>query len=233
MWEHKSSNKRSFPEPFLGKITEWSAFTRHRWLQECGQVVRIGPNKLLFGDLKSIKDIYGQKSTICQKYREFYEPFSVTGARNVFSSLDRLEHSRIRRLLSHAFSMSSIVKLEPQLVVHIERFLQIIEGSPQPVDLFHLVHHLFLDIVIELSFDKSFNCLVGEYSQEAKDTYSFLNITALKGMFPWIEWAPTEFVRDAVQGRSRLTKFARQCVDEVISKIYGRFRMLLHHIFQP
>lgn len=55
---------------------------------------------------------------------------------------------------------------------------------------------MFLDIVSELSFDSSFNCLQGDFVKQAEDADRVQNIAALKGIFPLVGWVPTSFIQD-------------------------------------
>lgn len=212
-----------YPGPWLGKVTEWNTIiaslrgestrARHAWSQLYGPgPVRIGPNELLFSDLASIKDIYGQTSSICIKDEAFYGPFTVCGARNVFNSYDRNEHARIRRLFSHAFSMAEIKKMQGRIVPIINKCLDVISSgsSSSAVNLYEPFLHLFLDIISELSFDESFNTLEGKLLQEAGWADQLQNISSLVGMVPFIEWIPAEFVQEAVKARELMIEFARQ-----------------------
>ncbi|OAG45114.1 hypothetical protein AYO21_00462 [Fonsecaea monophora] len=226
IWFHPLAK---FPGPFWGKLTEWNTIlasvrgestrTRHAWSTKYGDVVRIGPNELLFGDIASVKDIYGQSSNPCLKDPGFYGAFTVTGATNVFNALDREDHARIRRLLSHAFAMSEIKKTQSRLIPIMERALEIIESSPQPVNVYNPFNHMFLDIISELAFDKCFNNLQGEYIQEAKDADAVQNISALRGMFPFVEWLPTTYVQEAVKARPRLIQFARSRIQDFRARL--------------
>lgn len=213
-----------YPGPFWGKITEWntviaslqgeSTRTRHAWSQKYGPgPVRIGPNELLFSDIPSIKDIYGQTSSICIKDPAFYGPFTVCGARNVFNSYDRGEHARIRRLFSHAFSMAEIKKTQARIVPIINKCLDIIGNSPQPVNLYEPFSHLFLDVISELSFDETFDTLGGRLITEAGWADQLQNISALVGMVPFLEWIPAAFIQEAVRARPLMINFARQRIN--------------------
>ncbi|KAK4937367.1 hypothetical protein LTR10_021976 [Elasticomyces elasticus] len=226
VWLHPLAN---FPGPFLGKFTEWNTIlpsvrgestrTRHAWSLEYGDVVRIGPNELLFGGIESVKDIYGQTSNPCLKDPDFYRGFTVTGANNVLNAMERVEHARIRRLLSHAFAMAEIKKTQPRLIPIMERGLDVIESSPQPVNVYDPLNHMFLDVVSELSFDKCFNNLQGECIREAKYADDVQNISALRGMFPFVEWLPTTYVQDAVKARPRLIQFARSRIEDFRARL--------------
>ena len=211
-----------FPGPFWGKLTEWNTiwptlrgdgtFTRHKWLQEYGSVVRVGPNEVMFGDLPSVKDIYGQSSNPCLKDPSFYDGFTCTGVPNVLNMIDRKEHARVRRLQSHAFSMKEVVKNETQILAVIEKCLRKMESEPQPVNMYTMMNHLYADIVSKLSFGRSFGCLDGEGVQEAEDADNFPTVPVMKGFFPWIEYVPATIIQESLRGRPRLVNLARNAI---------------------
>lgn len=231
----------AYPGPWLGRLTEWntvlaslggeSTRTRHAWSRGYGPgPVRIGPNELLFSDLASVRDIYGQSSRPCLKDPAFYRPFTVCGARNVFNSFERAEHARIRRLFAHAFSLAEVRKMQGRVAPILGKFLDVLEAAQQqrqrqpddasqPVDLYEPMSRLFVDIISELSFDESFDTLGGHLVEEARWADQLQNISALVGMVPFIEWLPVQFVQEAVKARPRMIEFARQRIEEFRARL--------------
>ena len=57
--------------------------------------------------------------------------YKVLSARapNTLTMQDKLQHSRRRRVLSQAFSESSLRKFQPVIQARIDRFLQVIRGG--------------------------------------------------------------------------------------------------------
>ncbi|KAF4552798.1 Cytochrome P450-like protein 12 [Elsinoe fawcettii] len=219
-----------FPGPLLCKITEWnlnstsllgnSTKVRHDWLQKYGDVVRVAPNELDFGNMASVKDIYGQSSDMPEKDVGFYRHFSITGPPNLVSSSWKPEHSRIRRLTSHAFAFKTVMAFEDRQLKHVERYFETLMPMQQPVDIYNHTHSLYLDIISDLSFDKCFNCLEDEEaSHEAKDAERAVMIATVKAMIPFAELIPLEFIREGSKARPRLTKFARACVSDLQRRI--------------
>lgn len=220
----------SHPGPLLNKLTTWptlsaslrgeSTFTRHLWALQYGPgPVRIGPNELLFSDLPSVKDIYGQSSQPCLKDPDFYGPFTVCGARNVFNSFERHEHARIRRGFAHAFSVGEVRRMQARVSPIIDKCLGLLssrggEKKGESVDLFEPFSRLFVDIISELSFDASFDTLGGNLLTEAGWADQLQNVSALRGMMPWVEWLPVEFVQEAVRARPLMIEFARKRIEE-------------------
>ncbi|KAK2601236.1 hypothetical protein N8I77_010700 [Diaporthe amygdali] len=213
----------AYPGPWLGRFTEWntvlaslsgeSTRIRHAWSQRYGPgPVRIGPNELLFSDLASVKDIYGQSSRPCLKDPSFYGPFTVCGVRNVFNSFERADHARIRRLFAHAFSLAEVRKMQGRVAPILGKCLDGLEAA-QPVDLYEPLSRLFVDIISELSFDESFDTLGGHLVDESGWADQLQNISALLGMVPFIEWLPVGFVQEAVRARPLMIEFARQRIE--------------------
>lgn len=216
-----------YPGPWLGRLTEWnttlaslageSTRARHAWALRHGPgPVRVGPGELLFSDAASVRDIYGQASSAgaCVKDPAFYGPFTVCGARNVFNALDRAEHARVRRLFSRAFSAAEVRAAQGRVVPIIEKCLGLLgraaQQQQQPVDLYEPFSRMFLDVISELSFDRSFDTLGGNLLTEARWADQLQNISALVGMCPFIEWVPVGFVQEAVRARPLMIEFARE-----------------------
>jgi hypothetical protein len=80
-----------------------------------GSVVRVAPNELSFNTEQSFRDIYGLclgRDTFVKS--TFYEggSFAAKGVHSIVSERDPVVHGQMRRLLSHAFSKSSLLEQE-------------------------------------------------------------------------------------------------------------------------
>jgi len=109
-----------------------------------GDVVRFSPNEVSFisGDT-AWPDIYGFRigkmkgHTSFQKDPTWYPP----PARNVHSiiTVDDANHSRVRKILSHAFSEKALAQQETLLQQYADqlvgRLQEVTDASPNPVDL--------------------------------------------------------------------------------------------------
>jgi hypothetical protein len=110
IWFHPLAG---YSGPLLGRFTDfltvYSIFQKSRtfdqseYLKTHGSPVRIGTNHLVYSDMQSWVDIYGQSSNPCLKHGEVYDGFTVTGSENILKVTDRHQHSRLRRLVSHSF----------------------------------------------------------------------------------------------------------------------------------
>lgn len=131
--------------------------------QQYGDVVRIAPDELSFIDGEAWKPIYGTRVGHGQKSKDhrFYSP-TAGGAPSIIVSNDA-DHSRFRRLLSHAFSDSSLRGQEPIIKGYVDLLMQRlhenIEGGTKTVDMVAWYNFTTFDIIGDLAFGESFDCL--------------------------------------------------------------------------
>lgn len=218
-----------YPGPTAAKITSLymtafaatgkATYKRYDLHRKYGSVIRTGPNELCFADLHSIKDIYGQSTEPCPKAPFFYDGFTLTGTHSVFSSTDRTEHARMRRLLSHGLSQQGVLKFKEEIVGIIKQFTGRVRASSQVVDIHDLVHHLYLDITSQLSFAKSFHILEGAPQQGSKDIETYFSIAPLFGVFPITKYLPFGLFRAARETRPRIIKFVQTCIDDFRERV--------------
>ncbi|KAB8221472.1 cytochrome P450 [Aspergillus novoparasiticus] len=84
-------------------------------------IIRVAPNILSFRDVKAIKDIYGFGSP-CQKH-EMYKLQNGEGHMNILNVIDREDHNRKRRMLSHAFSTKNLESWEFKIANKVEKLV--------------------------------------------------------------------------------------------------------------
>ncbi|CAI7613872.1 unnamed protein product [Penicillium glandicola] len=166
-----------FPGPTLAAMSnlpyfKWSVSGElHSKIQELhnryGDVVRIRPNALTYRDAQAWVDIYGNLKPgkpSCSKDPEFYIPSSSGSAANLINSND-LDHTRQKRLLTHAFSDRSLREQESLIMGHIDTFISRLRDSAgghvdnTPVDMIRWLNSLTFDIIGNLAFGEGFGCL--------------------------------------------------------------------------
>lgn len=120
-----------YPGPFLAKLTDLYS-TYHAWKgdrhlefwrchEKYGPIVRFGPNSLSFNSNTALKDVYGHKANV--RKSDFYSAFPATkDAYSTHSAIDRAQHARKRRVLSHAFSDVAIRSMENHVLAHVRQF---------------------------------------------------------------------------------------------------------------
>ncbi|KAJ9614975.1 hypothetical protein H2200_001049 [Cladophialophora chaetospira] len=235
-----------YPGPFLGKISEFYSFlgvwrndrtiSQYRMLQKYGSPVRFSSNELVFSDVKSVSEIYGQSSLLPEKERTVSEALSATGQPNVLNIVDRHQHGRVRRLLSHGFSLNGLLESESLVAAKVDQYVDLvfrqnentIEGSgssrlnEKTVDIYRKSHELYLDIISQLGFARSFDCLNGDNTTALDDVDAFGLVVPAQAFFPGFRYLPIPAIRQGFERVARLERFARKCLNDYIQGSSGR-----------
>ena len=225
---------RKIPGHWLAKTTggylKWKEIsgdrttTIHKWHQQYGPAIRIGPNELSFSDAETVKEIYGQQTSF-QK-APIYE-FMTLPPLGVFSLINKNAHSQRRRLLSHAFSQSNLLESEPLIRRHIQNLLMYISTRlEKPVDMLKCFRFTAFDIVGELFLGQSFGGIKSDKTPEfLKDADRYFMASGLEYSFPWLFRAATSIPLHSVQyffgARQRLVAFGRNAFYSYVDQ-YGR-----------
>ncbi len=106
--------------------------------------MRIAPNHLSFNSHAAQKVIYGFGTrTVPSMAKDpiFFTP-EVDHSMNIINETDREEHSRMRRMLSYAFSNSNLLENEDVLLRRTDEFVSLIGSlqSPDAKQGFNIVH---------------------------------------------------------------------------------------------
>ncbi|KAJ5181654.1 hypothetical protein N7449_011801 [Penicillium cf. viridicatum] len=179
-----------FPGPFAAKFSKsWRAYHTtsglwHRKLvalhRKYGNVVRIAPNELSVGDPNAFRAIYkagaGFNKAACYSVVQGNRPFDLTGERS------EMVHSEQRKLVATAYSMSSMVHLEPKVNVVIEQLIQKLEARcGTTVDLGHWLQMWAFDVIGSVSFSRPFS-----YVETGDDQGVFQRIQNAMGSAAWL-----------------------------------------------
>ena len=135
-----------------------------------GDVVRIRPDSLTFRNAAAWKDIYGSRPGKGQLRKDprFYTIGGEEDQTNIVYSNDA-DHSRMRKLLSHAFSDTALRQQEPIMAGYFELLIQKLKAridgpTNGVVDLSQWYNFLTFDIVGDMCFGEPFDALEnGEY----------------------------------------------------------------------
>ena len=135
---------------------------------EYGEIVRIGPDELSFITAQAWRDIYchrqGHKGL--RKDPVFYA-LPPEGVHNIVTTPSDADHTRMRRLLAHAFSEKALREQEPLIVSYVDTLIdklhqQIHGPEGGKVDLVRWYNFTTFDIIGDLAFGESFHCLEDE-----------------------------------------------------------------------
>ncbi|KAI1143994.1 cytochrome P450 3A13 [Hypoxylon sp. FL0543] len=159
IWRCVASPLSSIPGPKISLFSSWvlkyHEFHAHRTRyvhqlhQRYGPVVRIAPNEVSFASSEGVKEIYGSGGSGYDK-TEFYNLFTVYGRRTMFSTLNKEDHARRKRVLADRYANTNILKsgslegIRERSRRFIERCSKSIGGS---VDVFICLHDYAFDCV--------------------------------------------------------------------------------------
>lgn len=219
----------SYPGPWLSKFSEIVTIIavakrertqmQYRLLQKYGSPVRLGANTLLFSDMTALTDIYGQSSNPCLKDDIPYKGLSATGAINILNAQNRDQHARLRRLVSHSFSSKSLLGNEAFILSKVEQYLSIFPSkSGQPVDILKRTYSLMLDIVSQMSFGASFDCLNGRNLNAQSDVQAFFTVVPPLSAAPALRYFPIKSIQEGRKGLARLQEYSRAHVKAYVSQ---------------
>ncbi|KAI9756557.1 MAG: guanine nucleotide exchange protein for ADP-robosylation factor [Chaenotheca gracillima] len=159
-----------YPGPFLASLTNWWRFvdvwgrrpdiTHIRLHRELGDIVRLGPNSLSFGDPRALKTIYGLNKGYTKS--AFYPVQQATsgGKRlpSLFSTTDESYHAALRRSVNSAFSMSTLIQYEQFVDSTTEKFLEqtnsLYAATGATCDFATWLQFYAFDVIGELTYSK-------------------------------------------------------------------------------
>ena len=138
-------------------------------LRFVGSVVRIAPNHLSFSDHSAQKIIYGFGTKVIPSMKKdpiFFTP-EVDHSMNIINECDKEEHTRMRRMLSFAFSMSNVMENDEVLMRRTDEFLDVIgrtdtEHGQRGIDIVQKFNYVTFDIMGEMSFGDSWDIYLAE-----------------------------------------------------------------------
>jgi cytochrome P450 len=219
-----------YPGPFLGKfstirtnlsiIQENRTLMHYEMFKKYGSPFRMSTNELIFGDMESWSDIYGQSSNPCLKDPGLYDLFTVTGERNVLNATNRSQHARLRRLTSYAFSLKGLLRSESIFQARVENFMRVVigESKGKTIDIYDHVQEHYLDITSQLSFGKSYDCLLGKSPNALADVQSFFTFIPATAFFPGLRYLPFKAIKEGFKGVKRLQNSSRSSVEDAVQK---------------
>ncbi|KAI0421807.1 cytochrome P450 [Xylaria grammica] len=179
-----------YPGPFLAKFTglyaAWHAWKGdiHLDMWRChlkyGDRVRYGPNRILLNNAETVHDIYGHSASV--KKFEGYKVLSLK-APNTLTLSDKAQHARRRRVISQAFSESSMRMFEPILLSKIDRFCRTLRAQQGndgkwtgPLDVARQFNYLVFDSLTAVAFGADYNTTEEQRFRYVLDAISENNV---------------------------------------------------------
>ena len=101
-----------------------------------------------------------------KKDPRFFTP-EVDHSMNIINECDKEEHSRMRRMLSFAFSMSNLLRNEDILIRRTDEFLEAVgdiesENGKKGINIVQRFNYVTFDIMGEMSFGDSWDLQLKE-----------------------------------------------------------------------
>ncbi|KAI0130193.1 cytochrome P450 [Xylariales sp. AK1849] len=162
---------KKYPGPFLWRATKipkqltWLTGTfGNRCVQlheQYGPVIRIAPNELSYIKAQAWKDIFGRPGK-----REMVKDQQLFGGKQAGAwnlvTAPYEDHTRMRRLFTHAFSNTALVAQEPLLVLYADKMVtrmgQVMERDGR-IDIVDFFNFTTFDIMAELAFGEPLGLL--------------------------------------------------------------------------
>lgn len=175
------------PGPTIYSLTRWRLAydawrgTRTHKIHELhkiyGPVVRIGPKEISFNSLSALKTIYGAGSGF--ERTSYYKMFEVYGEQNLFTFAGVKDHGDRKKLLSNAYTRSSILKNDSACVEQrVNEYMELIAREPSvAAEIFSSLHYFALDNITHFLYGKDFggtSALLGpgDHREMLKDVFN-------------------------------------------------------------
>ncbi|KAH6871509.1 cytochrome P450 [Thelonectria olida] len=219
-----------YPGPLLASFTNlwkiqqlWSLRMPDALLrlhEEHGDVVRIGPNQLSFRQGGAVPRIYKAGRNLPKT--KFYDGFTSFNP-NLFGTQDEEIHSMRRRQMAHAFSQSSIMKMEQYIDQHLMQFRRNLDhcsDTDEVFDLKELIAFFVLDVLGDLAFRTSFDSQVHQDASKLPPINDHIFLACLLGMVPDMmpflkkifAWTPLPWLQELLRARQQLKDLTADCV---------------------
>ncbi|KAJ9629301.1 hypothetical protein H2203_001673 [Taxawa tesnikishii (nom. ined.)] len=198
----------SIPGPFIAKFTSYFRRLYVVWKGKVGEdirdlhakygpVVRTGPNTIDIADAKATDLILGIKHDFPKHegtMKTWWSYQDGTHIPSIVSATDKKEHGLLRRPVAQAYSMTSIVGLEPYVDETIAYFVKRLDeefiSRRKPCDIDNWFPYFAYDAVGEISFSRRLGFLQagGDADGVLADLRSEMDYRAIVQNVPWIDW---------------------------------------------
>ena len=176
-----------------------------------GEVVRVGPTGLSFISPEAWLDIYARKpgqGVFRKDELRYTKDLCINGAQEILTS-DEADHSRLRRVLAHAFSDKAIREQEPLVQKHVDVLMQQLARNltKGDVDMSKWLNWTTFDIIGDLAFGEPFGCLAdGDYHPWVSLIFETVQAVSVMGaikQFPWLDAVFQRLIPDALYEKLR------------------------------
>ncbi|KAH7026790.1 isotrichodermin C-15 hydroxylase [Macrophomina phaseolina] len=231
---------RKYPGPTLAAATSFPFFWRRLrgdlvpWYtqlhKQYGSVVRVAPNQLSYTTAEAWKDIYGHKTSsgrgnLPRDLRYYGKP-SISDDSIIHAN--DLNHSRIRRLVSHAFSDRALSAQTPLVKEHVELLVEkirdVARAAGGTVDLEQMSNFVAFDVIADLTFGESLGLLKSNaYTPWVASIFEGFKfggiVSAIKLQFPLlVPILQATVLRRGMEKRAKHAQFTINSVEKRLSR---------------
>ncbi|ESZ92255.1 cytochrome P450 [Sclerotinia borealis F-4128] len=232
-----------YPGPTLAGFTNWwwtaSVKSNHhhetmiQLHRKYGDVVRIGPNALSIANVDYIPKIYGINSgfTKASHRSEMYNLFAprVNGVPlpSLLSMRDEKEYARQKKMIHHAYSLSSLTEYEPLVNGIILKLMDQFKvksdkQNNKSVDLSVWLRYYTSDVIMQLSFGNNLGFVEQgkDIANYMKELDKLLDLAAIALTMPWLGWVikHSPLVTMIRKESTTFPEFSRQQIGEHIAE---------------
>ena len=182
--------------------------------EKYGRVVRIAPNEVSVVDEWAMKNLYGHgHNAVKTPWYSVWDPPQT--APQLFSVLDKRLHGFLRKRVSGAYSMSSILKYEVFIQSCLSTLLEKLHNAAArgPVDMSNWTNAFAFDVVGELGYGSDLGMLKTEtdVNNLRKTIFDIFKLLSCLGHVPgqtWIMSNPvSSFILNALGAQPPLAPF--------------------------
>ncbi|KAL1655321.1 hypothetical protein SLS61_002208 [Didymella pomorum] len=196
------------PGPFFASFTSFyrlavaRGYRPERWHiklhEEYGDFVRIGPRTVLCSSNKAAKKIYALNAGFVKSDFYIVQQTLAKGVplKTLFTSTDEAFHSKLRRSVSNAYAMTSLVQLEPLVDSTTAEFLKQLSqryankgGESGIVDFGAWLQYYAFDVICEMTYSKRMGFV--DRGQDVENIISslewLLSYAAVVGQVPLLD----------------------------------------------
>ncbi|KAN0096956.1 Cytochrome P450 [Tylopilus felleus] len=119
----------------------------HRLFEEYGPVVRVGPQKVIFKDITSMRSVYSIHKFDKSK---FYKSLLTNENDHAMTTLDHIGHAVRRKGYAQHYTPANLVLFQAQAHDHVLELVDALEhvGGKYPLDCLALFRHFMVDVII-------------------------------------------------------------------------------------
>ncbi|GLB34339.1 putative cytochrome P450 [Lyophyllum shimeji] len=151
----------AIPGPWYAAVSDFWITTHVLRLQQCkiihqlfekyGPVVRIGPNKVVFRDLTTMRNVYSVHKFDKSAY---YKGLLTNDNDHAMTTLEHAAHSIRRKGYAPHYTLSNIAQFQPEMHEVTLELVNTIEALSRsgPLDCLAFFRHLMVDVVVSSSY---------------------------------------------------------------------------------